>query len=250
MPKGSWTTRTFADGTVQRRWTENELMELDSLLDAGLSDEAIALRLNRSVDAVKIKWTRMKFRCRRDRVLTARAVSRYMGWGCAKKTTRLISEGVLTGRKGQGVGRNFMWYVQEDALIEFLKDPRYWARWRVEDITHPDYRAWAQEIRTERYLTTRQVAEMHGVLHPTVQSWIEKGLLPAIRWANWQIREADAKAFVPPCERDRGGYKIKRWTRSDKAMLTRLKNQGMTFQQIADRMGRPIGSVANRWYRS
>jgi flavin-dependent dehydrogenase len=137
-------------------------------------------------------------------MLTARVVAAKLGLGCSKAVARWIGAGYLRGRRGQGCGLYRMWYVKEEALLDFLEDPRYWHLWEP-DRVEPGLRAWVSEIRDGvRFLTTGEVGARFFVHHAAVNDWIHKGYLPAVRHGNWLVRESDLVGFVPPCERPRG----------------------------------------------
>ena len=92
-------------------------------------------------------------------------------------------------------------------MLDFLQDGRYWHLWEPERVG-PRLRIWVTEMRDGvRFLTTGQVAAKFYVEHATVNNWIHKGYLPAVRRGNWLIRESDLVGFVPPCERPRQGIK-------------------------------------------
>src|SRR5438309_1518659 len=80
------------------------------------------------------------------RPLTARKVAAMLGVSCSKTIARWITAGWLKGRKGQRVGLDLMWVVDEDAVQTFLADPAHWHRWTPERIADAGLRAWAMEI--------------------------------------------------------------------------------------------------------
>lgn len=50
------------------------------------------------------------------------------------------------------------------------------------------------------YLTKAQAAQQRGVIHQTIQQWIDKGWLPAIQipGLGYLINQKDIQAFTPP----------------------------------------------------
>lgn len=187
------------------RWEANDLLALEEMIEQGRGDAQIGQALGCSAGAVNIARKRRGIRPRRKAMLTARAVARRLGLGCSKTVAQWIRAGYLKGRKGQRCGLNRMWYVDEEALLDFLEDRRYWHLWEPDKV-EPGLRAWLSEVRNgARFLTTGEVAARFYVQHPTVNGWIHKGHLPAVRRGNWLIRESDLLGFVPPCERSRKG---------------------------------------------
>lgn len=234
-----------------RPWTQEEVDLLDELLDAGRDDAWIARRLGRSPNAIKIRRQRMGLPSRRGRGSTARAVGALLGLACSKRVTWWIEQGWLRAYRGQRIGRSRReWVIQEDALLEFLQNPAHWHLWDVEAITDAGLREWAREMRGEaRYLTTGEVARRYFVSTNAVQSWISRGLLPAVRRANWLVPEQALADFVPPYNRSKRGMRRRAWTDAEIRELVSLRTSGMSFPAIGRAMGRATGSVANRWYR-
>ena len=233
----------------RKRWTEDELLQLEQLIGRGLSDEAIGKRLGATAVAVNIARKRHGIAPRGRVLLTARTVAARLGVGCSKTIAWWIKQGWLQGRKGQRCGKNRMWYVSEDALQEFLEDERYWHLWDPARITDSDWRTWAYHQRTVRFLTTREVGDRFAVCHSTVHDWIQRGLLPAVRHGNWLIREIDLAGFVPPCERPKTGLRLKRYSANEDRWLRYLLRQGSTVEEIAGTLERNSGSIYGRLAR-
>jgi len=185
------------------KWQLDDLLTLEDMIGQGRSDAEIGRIFGCTPNAVNIARKRHKIAPRRKAILVARRIAVRLGLGCSKTITWWITAGYLKGRRGQGCGLNRMWYVTEEALLDFLEDARYWHLWEVERL-EPQLRLWASEMRDGvRFLTTGQVAAKFYVEHATVNNWIHKGYLPAVRRGNWLIRSSDLVGFVPPCERPR-----------------------------------------------
>jgi len=197
MPKGQWLRRT--------NWTPDRLLALEELLARGLTDDAIAVRLGKTVNAVCLARKRHGIPCRRKLISTQRGISRLMGVSCQKTVACWIKRGWLRSRRGARIGRHFERYVSREQLLTFLENPAHWHVWRPGLITEPSLRAWALDMRTVRYLCSGEVGRLLSVHHSTVNTWIGKGLLPAQRWGNWWIRESDLAGFIPPGERSKHG---------------------------------------------
>ena len=233
-----------------RPWTPAEDDIIEELTARHLTDQAIGRRLGRSATAVHVRRKRQRIPSRRATVLSARSVADQLGLACPKRVGWWIEQGWLRGRRGQPAGASRQWVVPEEALLEFLQDARYWHVWRVDEIPERALREWAAEVRSGvRYLTTGMVGERVGVNPATVQTWIAAGLLPAVRRANWLVRESDLAGFVPPCERPRAGMALREWTPEEDGQLLAGRASGATFAALAAAIERSMASVSNRWYR-
>lgn len=187
------------------RWSETDLLALAEMICEGQTDAEIGRVLGCTAQAVKVVRKRNRIPPRGKALLTARGVARRLGIPCEKTVVRWIKVGYLRARKGQRCGLNRMWYVREEALFDFLGDARWWYLWEVERL-QPDLRSWAVNMRDGvQFLTTGQVATLLHVQPGTVNGWIHKGYLPAVRRGNWLVRQEDLVGFVLPCDRLRVG---------------------------------------------
>lgn len=238
-----WARELGLTGVKHRRWTSGDLLDLEDLLAQGRTDEAIARQLSRSVNAVRLARKRNGLRSRRELLMTLRAVANAMGIPCSKTVAEWARRRWLRARYGPRVGLNRERYVTLEALYDFIKNPRYWPAWRPERIRDARVKAWAGYLRHGRYLRPGEVGEHHHVGHRTVNQWIRKGLLRAIRWGNWWVSESDCAAFTPPCQRSKKGMVLRRWTKEERLRLWALHNDGRTLAEMAEALGRTIGSV-------
>ncbi|MBF8255100.1 MAG: hypothetical protein HW375_7 [Anaerolineales bacterium] len=243
MPKGHWSR------TPERAWTSEQLHKLEDLLGLGLGDEEIGRRLGRSAIAVNSTRKRRGLPSRRRSYNTCRNVAGRLGMGCSKTVAKWIKRGWLRARAGQRVGMYHDWVISEDALLAFLEDPRYWMAWDVAKVTDSLLGVWVRELRTERWLSVGEVCERYFVSYQAVNTWIRRKHVRASRWGNWWIRDSDLEGFVAPCNRPRPGQSHRRFTPDELRELVRLKDEGKTLQQIADRMGRNVGSIYGAWRR-
>ena len=182
-----------------RVWTKERRFKLESLVEQGLPDPAIARRLHTTSAAIHLARKRYRIPCRRAAVMTARAIADVMGVGCAKSVTRWVDCGYLRGKRGWRQGQHRVLMVSEADFLAFLEDPDHWHRWDPDRISDPLLREWAQELRRGvRFLTLSEVAERYFVQAATVHSWIKKGYLPAVRNGNHLVRESDLASFTLP----------------------------------------------------
>jgi excisionase family DNA binding protein len=224
-------------------------MEMADLIERGWPDERIGARVGTSAEAVNLARKRHHIHARSTYLLSTRAVARELGIPCSKTVTRWVARRYLRGKRGQTWGPYRQWYVERDHLLDFLDDPRYWHLWDPERIPDPATREHYQALRTERYLTTGEVAERLYVEHPTVQAWIQSGVLPAVRHGNWLVAESTLVGFTPPGQRSKAGMTKRAWTEREDATLLDLRARGWSWRRIAVSMDRTIGSVANRFAR-
>lgn len=233
-----------------RFWTNRRLEELANLIDHGWSDVEIGAHFGKSAASIQLARKRHGIRPRSGYHLSARAVAVMLGIPCAKTVIRWIKRGYLRGRRGQQWGPYRQWYVGRGALLDFLADPAYWHLWEPERIPDTALRYHYRAMRGERYLTHVEVAARYCVQPATVGAWLDRGLLPAVRRGNRLIPESALVGFVPPGQRSRAGYRLRRFSASERDLILRMHAQGWTFQQIAEATSRTIGSVANAVYRS
>jgi hypothetical protein len=232
------------------KWSDADVSAISVHLENGRSDEWIAKQLGATATAIRLVRKRRGLQSRTALLYSAQRVARLMGVSCAKTVARWIEEGYLRGRRGQRRGPNRQWYVTEDALLAFIADPAHWHRWEPGRITDEDTRAWATEIRAGvRFLTPGEVAERCFVGVGAVNDWIHKGLLPAVKWGNWWVRERDLEGFVPPGQRSRKGRALRRFTGAEDARLLELRAEGKSWPRIARLLGRSVGAVAQRHRR-
>lgn len=180
-------------------WSANDLAELDDLIGQGWSDERLAKLFGTTVNGIRLARKRHGIPSRTEALLNCRKVAEQLGIRCSKSVAHWIQQGWLRGRRGQRRGGNRQWYVTEDAVLSFLKDPDHWHRWDPARIADRDLREWAEELRAGvRFLTLPEVADRYFVQSGTVAQWIDKGLLPCVRHGNRRVRESDLVAFTPP----------------------------------------------------
>lgn len=240
MPKGMY------DIPGRRKtWTQEERWRVEEMVCAGRSSAEIARALRRSENSVHVYLARNVKR-KALRPLTARAVAAMLGVGCSKTIARWISAGWLVGRKGQRVGLDLMWVVDEDDVLSFLSSPDHWHRWTPDRIPNADLRAWATEARHEKYLTPGQVAARFCVVVGAVNDWIHKGELAARKYGNWWIPESALVGFVIPSERDRHGKTMRRFTTQEDAQLLAMVAAGRGWSATGRALGRHPAVVQTR----
>jgi excisionase family DNA binding protein len=180
-------------------WTPQELAKLDEMLQRGCSYARIARRLKRTVVSVQIKCKRLGWSMSNQSGLyTGREAADLLGLGCSKTVSDWITRGWLKATNCATPPRR-IWRIADEDLWAFLERPEHWMAWHPERITDSDLRSWATEMRAGRpqWLTIGQVARRYHVATNTVGQWIHKGWLPAARYGNHWINEADLVDFHP-----------------------------------------------------
>lgn len=189
-----------------RAWSATDIDLLINLVETGHGYDAIARRLKRTRVAVVLKCRRIGIRVTTTpATLAARDVAQLLGIGCAKTIVQWIGHGWLKARNAGGKGSKALWRIQWDDLIAFLECSDHWMAWWPERMTNDGLREWARELRAggPHWLTPGQVAERFGVCRAVPETWLKKGLLPAVRYGNWWFRESDLVGFVVPIDRPR-----------------------------------------------
>lgn len=190
---------------ARRRWTAQDEWLLDDLLYLGLSYTRIARRLNRSRNAIILKCQRRgTLLTNIPTVLTCVQVAQLLGLSCSKIVAGWINRGWLKACNAAQVPR-VIWRIQKLDLLDMLAQPSTWMAWSPESITDPELQQWATELRAGQspWLSVGEVAKRYHVAATTVNQWIARGVLLAVRYGNWWVRSADLDHFIPPCERPR-----------------------------------------------
>lgn len=234
---------------MKRPWTRDDQAALAELLLEGKSDEAIGAVLGRSAIAVELRRQRTGLPSRTRSINSARRAAERLGMDATVLVIR-IDRGLLKAQRGPRRGPYEQWQISDEALYDYVADPAAWPTYRIEDITDRELRLWAIECQRERYLTTGEVAKRYYVTHSTVHAWITRGLLPAVRWANWRVPESALAAFVPPCDRPKRGGRMRSWSAGEDAQLRALRAAGRSWSAVAREMGRTVSSVHGRYQRT
>lgn len=236
------------DGINQRNgvWTAEEEAFLRDNLGV-LSQEEIAEALGRTVDAVKIRWTRKGYHApsKQPGDIVAHRVGKMLGM-CGKKVIRLIDLGIMPGRTVPG-GRNIH-VIDRFQLLRWCVQPGSWIYLKVHRIRDQRIKRLVQmrQARWEdEWWTTGQVARFYGLASVTViNRRIRDGHLPAIRWDNWYVLRSDALQ--------------QRFTQGkDSATLLDWSRAGDAFAVLATAVGIPCETIdqlrhepsKRMWYR-
>ena len=230
-------------------WTPERVTRLEGYLEQGLSDEVIARRFGVSSDAVNLARKRHRVDSRTRLTLNSRKVAAQLGIPCSKTVVGWIEAGWLKARRGPARGGNRQWLIKEEAVLDFLRDPAHWHRWQPERIPDICFREWAIEVRAGvRFLTVGEVAARYSVIVNMVGQWIHKGWLPAVRHANWLIRESDLAGWVVPCERRRWWRRPpRRLTPEEDARLVELRRSGESWRRIGRALHCRVETVRDRY---
>lgn len=234
---GYWRTRP-------KFWTTQRQFELAGYLERGYDDTDIARRMGTTRNAIMLARKRHSISSRTDLLWSARRVAVLLGIGCSKAVTRWIERGYLAGRQGQVRGPHRQWYVRYEDIVAFLENPETHHLWQPDRITDRTVREWTADIWTGPFLTVGEVAERCFVGHQAVNSWIQRGILPAVKYGNWWIRESDLDGFIAPGQQDRTP---RPWTDDDDMTLLSMRAGGAHWNEIARTLHRWPGGCCRRW---
>jgi len=180
----------------ERVWTAEE----DTFLREHymkLSDVELAQALGRSVNGIHIRRERVlriTGRSKSQESPNMHEVARLLGAPCSKVFRTLMRRGILPGRRLPLEAD--VWVIERRDLLRFVVNPRNWIYFKIERVVDQQLRRLIELRRQmwgDEWWSPGQVAAYHGVSLSVVNSYIRKGKLPAVRWANWHILRSDAQ---------------------------------------------------------
>lgn len=220
------------------RWTDQEI-EFARRNLGRLSLAEIGVRLGRSANAVKIKQVRLGWpsASKQWHEFTAHQVGEIMR-KCGKTIVALIDLGILPGRVLPG-GRNIH-VVDVRAFERWLINPANWIYFdhrRIRDGRLRRLIELAKSRWPDRWLTTRQAAEIIGCNHHDVNRWIRAGKIPARHWANWRVLESVARVTRIP--KGKGQGHDLHWSARGDVFLIRARAESIPWAVVARMMKQP-----------
>ena len=185
----------------KRDWTS---AELEFLADnyGRLPKEAIARRLRRSVNALKIISYRKLGINQKSNIYTARALARELGISCAKIIVAWHDRGYLKGRLAPFMnGPNHVWWFDYEDIIECLQQ-RPWLC-NLKKMPPSYFRSIVRaEWEKNPWYTKTAAAQFLGLTDGNpIYRYIKKGWLPAVRRPQggglgaWILRHSDLAEF-------------------------------------------------------
>lgn len=179
-------------------WAEWE----DSFLRASLgflSEEAIGHALNRSAQAVRIRWRRelgLPSPTRTPGYLTAHQTALLLGVDVHAVCRWIEKLGILPAQLLPFRGRK-VWRIRVSDIKRFVVKPEHWLLFRPERVGRLP-RAWSKtdirrlvELAVARFddpwLTTQQAAEILGVTHLDVNRAMRRGAIPSVKCGNRHV---------------------------------------------------------------
>ena len=227
------------------RWTEED----DSFVRKNLgrlSLGEIGVSLGRSANAVKIRMVRRGWPppSKQWHELTAHKIGIVMR-KCVKSIVALMDLGILPGRVLPG-GRNIH-VVDARAFERWLINPSNWIYFDHRRIRDNRLRRLIELAKTrwpDRWLTTRQAAEIIGCQHGDVNRWIHLGKIPARHWSNWHILESVARVTHIP--KGKGHNCLLHWSPAGDAFLIRARAQHIPWVAVSRMMKQPEKRLAYR----
>ncbi len=200
-----------------RPWTPEDDERLVDKLESGLSIAQIAGALHRTAHAVRDRAIKVHGGIKRLRsgllgVRTRNQVAHLFGVH-PNSVERWVQHGWLVGKRNRSVSaaartatgrKSSTHYLIPDLTIEaFLHIREAWPFWTIENMTDPDWRAAARDIRPDAdWIPLVDFARERHYSDSTATGWVYRGELPATKiGGKWYIWHTDAAAFVPPLER-------------------------------------------------
>jgi len=237
--------RPIRPGANINRWTDEDLEFVRKNLGR-MSPAEIGARLGRSPVAIKIKRTRLGWppASKQQNELTACQIGKVMR-KCNKSIIALIDLGVLPGRV-LPIGRNIH-VIDVRAFERWLINPANWIYFdhrRIRDKRLRRLIELAKNRWPDRWLTTRQAAEIMGCEHKDVNRWIRAGKIPGRHWANWHVLESVARVTRIP--KGKGSGHDLRWSARGDAFLVRARAESIPWVTVARMMKQPEKRLAYR----
>lgn len=186
-------TRTQSPAAVA--WTREEEEFVRTHL-GWLSEEEIARRLGRSVNAVHIHWEReMRLPApTRGDWLPLNQVAIALGIPCAKTVSKWVEKFKLLPARSLALERKVTAIHRQD-LKRFAVNPRNWLYFNPARVTDPYLKALVDRQRQrwhDEWWSIGQVAAYHGVSISAVNNNIRKGLIKAVDYGNWWVLRSEA----------------------------------------------------------
>ena len=245
------------------RWTPEEDQFLRKNL-GWMSEADIATSLGRTVIAVHLRWSRdlhLPSPSKHPDFLTAEQASVILN--VENHAVSHWCDAGLIPFRNMAANRK-MRLIFRTSFYRWVLTPDNWIYFDYTKILDPHLRRLC-ELRAIRWgdewMTTPQVAQMHGVTSKDVQRLVYRGELPAVQvatsrggrnknpaWLNWYVRRSDAEnaRFI----KGRGRSKQIGWQPTPRAIAWMKKawKKGMNFSQICRSMGNPVTPWSLRQY--
>ncbi|HEX6293388.1 MAG TPA: hypothetical protein VFZ66_29675 [Herpetosiphonaceae bacterium] len=197
----------------RRPWTPDEVQRVVDLLSAGYGMDYITATVQRSYNAIVcylrlvqpggVTAIRSDLLAVRSRIAVARL------FGVAEnRVDTWIQAGWLKARRNRRTQghRRTKYLITDEAILTFLECRDAWVMWEADDITDPDWREHAREIRAAaggRWVRTSEIPtyadRFRHYSRSGAGSWVDRGLLPSIKIQNvLYVWSADLDRFIPP----------------------------------------------------
>jgi len=223
-----------------RRWSTWEEQFLRDNM-GHLPYAEIARALGRTENALKIRRTRKGMPPPTRTLLTATRVARTVFGKNPSTIAFWIEKGRLPARR-MALRDRCAYLMTRSDLLAFMRNPQNWPLYNPETMPEGPWQAIAARIRDDvRFLTTGEVARRYGTTAANVSKHIREGRLPAIRWANWHIREEDAERVFGGERSGRRGTYQRRWQPTPR---------GLAFLALAHSVGFTCGTIAGMMKRT
>lgn len=206
--------RLLRDGAVDpaaraghRPWTERELMTAAAQLQGGANIDRVARRLGRAKRALLRRLETAGYTLTE---LTATVYNQNQVAALFGVTLHVIRRWTRAGllRHERTAARQPHYRIARRHIVTFIGDYRTWMLWAPAQITDPELRALAAQVRAQspyRWLTLAEVARRYGVDETAAGLWLQLGLLPGTRIGRgpWSVWSGDLVNWTPPAIRRR-----------------------------------------------
>jgi hypothetical protein len=161
------------------------------------TDQDLGEILGRSAEAVHLRWERdlhLPARSKHPQWPNASRIGHMLGIACSKRIIRLIDEGILPGRR-TATDDGYIRIVNLRTLTRWVLNPNNWIYFDTRKVRDAHLRRLIDHKRAawgDEWLTTAQVADLHGVEHKDIERYILAGKIKAVRWNNWRILRSEA----------------------------------------------------------
>lgn len=210
-----------------RPWTPYDVGMLHYFVDEGYSYMRIARKLKRSRSSVAARLKRHRLGHKQhDDLRSASQVAAVFGV-TVNMLCGWIARGWLPARNAGNRKKPF-WRIGALDILAFLDNDETWIAWVPAQLTDPDLRAYAAELRAgpPRWMSTSEIAHRFHVDVSTVQNWIRYGLLSASMYGSYFVRAEHVAAFVPPFEQASQPARCRHCDRSFGSLVAARSHEG------------------------
>ena len=206
-----------------------------------LSEEEIARRLGRSVNAVHIHWEReMRLPApTRGDWLPLNQVAVALGVPCAKTVSKWVEKFKLLPARSLALERKVTAVHRQD-LKRFAVNPHNWLYFDPARVTDPHLKLLVDHQRQrwhDEWWSVGQVAAYHGVSVSAVNNNIRKGLIKAVDYGNWWVLRSEATRKDLKFFTGKGTVETSPWSDNVDAWTILARGVGLSLPTVSSMCG-------------